>query len=63
MSRIADASDETTLVRSLRTRTALSEGGLWPGLAAFHRVLCQCEFVNKRLEMVDEFNRLKTKAG
>src|SRR2546430_7133266 len=26
------------------------------------RSLCQCEFINKRLVAVDEFNRLRTKA-
>jgi NHLM bacteriocin system ABC transporter ATP-binding protein len=34
----------------------------WPGLDAFHRALCECEFLNKRLALVDEFDRLQSKA-
>ena len=36
---------------------------LWRGLEVFHRVLCECEFLNKRLATVDEFNRLRSKAA
>ncbi len=43
-------------------RTAAAEAPLWRGLTVFHQVLCQCEFVNKKIAVVDEFNRLKTKA-
>lgn len=35
---------------------------LWQGLDAFHRALCECEFINKRLAIVDEFDRLESKA-
>lgn len=35
---------------------------LWAGLDVFHRVLCECEFVNKKLAFVDEFQRLQRKA-
>ena len=35
---------------------------MWRGLDHFHETLCQCEFINKRLVAVDEFNRLRTKA-
>jgi NHLM bacteriocin system ABC transporter ATP-binding protein len=35
---------------------------LWLGLDAFHRALCECEFINKRLAIVDEFDRLESKA-
>jgi NHLM bacteriocin system ABC transporter ATP-binding protein len=35
---------------------------LWQSLSLFHEVLCQCEFINKRLALVDEFQRLRTKA-
>lgn len=34
----------------------------WAGLDVFHRILCECEFVNKRLAFVDEFQRLRKKA-
>ncbi|MEP7131525.1 MAG: NHLP bacteriocin export ABC transporter permease/ATPase subunit [Acidobacteriota bacterium] len=35
---------------------------LWRGLDAFHQALCECEFLNKRLASVDEFNRQKFKS-
>ena len=35
----------------------------WAGLEVFHRLLCECEFLNKRLSTVDEFNRLQNKAA
>ncbi|HVS15081.1 MAG TPA: NHLP bacteriocin export ABC transporter permease/ATPase subunit [Thermoanaerobaculia bacterium] len=41
---------------------AIRMPALWAGLAAFHEVLCQCEFINKKLATVDEFNRLKSRA-
>ncbi len=36
--------------------------GFWQGLGTFHRALCQCEFINKKLQTIDELNRLRTKA-
>ncbi|MCG6964446.1 MAG: NHLP bacteriocin export ABC transporter permease/ATPase subunit [Acidobacteria bacterium] len=54
--------DLTTRLRILGSATAVSDPALWTGLEAFHRVLCQCEFINKRFAVVDEFNRLKSKA-
>lgn len=35
----------------------------WAGLEVFHRLLCEGEFLNKRLSTVDEFNRLQSKAA
>lgn len=35
---------------------------LWTGLDAFHRALANCEFINKRLTLVDEYARLDQKA-
>jgi NHLM bacteriocin system ABC transporter ATP-binding protein len=35
---------------------------LWSGLDAFHRALCECVFINKRLAIVDEYDRLESKA-
>lgn len=35
---------------------------LWAGLDAFHRAVCECEFLNKRLAAADEFVRLQRKA-
>ncbi|MEP6668089.1 MAG: NHLP bacteriocin export ABC transporter permease/ATPase subunit [Chthoniobacter sp.] len=49
-------------VQCMTTRTALGNPAIWRGLDYFHETLCQCEFINKRLVAVDEFNRLRTKA-
>lgn len=35
--------------------------GVWEGFKIFYEVFCQCEFINKKLQMVDEFNCLKLK--
>lgn len=40
----------------------VSDPRSWAGLDVFHRILCECEFVNKRLAFVDEFQRLQKKA-
>ncbi len=44
------------------TRQVVADPRLWSGLAVFHRLLQSCEFLNKRLSVVDEFNRLQRKA-
>ncbi|MCH9648180.1 MAG: NHLP bacteriocin export ABC transporter permease/ATPase subunit [Deltaproteobacteria bacterium] len=45
-----------------RSTPSLLEGiALWRGLNFFHRVLCQCEFINKKLALVDELNRLRSR--
>ncbi len=44
------------------TQQAVADPRLWAGLEAFHRVLCECEFLNKKLAVVDEYNRLQKKA-
>jgi len=44
------------------TAAALADDALWEGLDVFHQVLCECEFINKRLAAVDEFLRLQDKA-
>ncbi|MDR3406300.1 MAG: NHLP bacteriocin export ABC transporter permease/ATPase subunit [Chthoniobacter sp.] len=49
-------------VQCTTSRTSLSNPAIWRGLDYFHETLCQCEFINKRLVAVDEFNRLRTKA-
>jgi len=54
--------DEHTRVTVQTADVLVGEVDFWESLQLFHRVLCQCEFINKRLEAVDEFNRLKTKA-
>jgi len=45
------------------TAQALAAPGFWQGLEAFHQVLCECEFVNKKLAAVDEYVRLEQKAN
>jgi ATP-binding cassette subfamily C protein len=47
----------------MTTAQAMNEAGFWYGLDAFHQVLCECEFVNKRLAAVDEYVRLEQKAS
>jgi ATP-binding cassette subfamily C protein len=54
--------DRPTELSVHRAASVVDDGALWLGLQFFHKVLCQCEFINKKLEAVDEFNRLKTKA-
>ncbi len=45
------------------TVEAVRRPELWHGLDVFHHVLCECEFVNKKLAAVDEFLRLQAKAA
>ena len=47
---------------ALLTEHVLDRPETWKGLELFHETLCLCEFLNKKLVAVDEFNRLKTKA-
>jgi ATP-binding cassette subfamily C protein len=44
------------------TLQLLADPSLWAGLDLFHQVLSECEFINKRLAVVDEFQRLDSKA-
>lgn len=43
-------------------RLVTTPAELWRGMDAFHHALCECEFINKRLAIVDEFDRLESKA-
>jgi ATP-binding cassette subfamily C protein len=54
--------DAEILLEGRTAAEAIRAPALWAGLAAFHEVLCQCEFINKRLETVDELNRLRSRA-
>ncbi len=50
---------------SLQPRSTLdsvADPSLWLGLDAFHEALCECEFINKKLSVVDEYIRLQDKA-
>ncbi|MEO8503310.1 MAG: NHLP bacteriocin export ABC transporter permease/ATPase subunit [Acidobacteriota bacterium] len=55
------AGGERLTLKPKSTSEAVSDPRLWAGLDAFHRVLCECEFINKKLATVDEFNRLRGK--
>jgi NHLM bacteriocin system ABC transporter ATP-binding protein len=57
-----EANVEGLVLKPSTTRSAIATPALWDGLAAFHGVLCETEFLNKRLATVDEFNRLRSKA-
>ncbi len=56
--------DGETLLHATPTVAALAadSAALWRGLDLFHETLCLCEFLNKKLIAVDEFNRLRSKA-
>jgi ATP-binding cassette subfamily C protein len=58
----ANAEGLDTRLDVLTADAVVRDPGYWPALAAFHRALCQCEFINKMLAAVDELNRLRTKA-
>lgn len=45
-----------------RTTEVLADQAFWVSLQVFHRALCECEFVNKKLANVDEYVRLQAKA-
>ncbi len=50
-------------VEALRTADLAGKPALWRGLDAFHSVLCECEFIAKKLSTVDEYLRLQDKAA
>lgn len=58
----ANARDRDTRVRCAPSAQVLAETAAWRGLELFHQVLCQCEFINKKLAALDEYRRLKSKA-
>ncbi len=49
-------------LRGRATGEMLAKGELWAGVDLFHQVLCECEFINKRLAVFDEAQRLQSKA-
>ncbi len=49
-------------VRPVLTRDVIGSTELWSGLSVFHQVLCECEFISKKLALADEFVRLQQKA-
>ena len=50
---------DDNLLSCFSTPTAITQPTFWMGLALFHEVLFQCEFINKKLRIVDDFNRLR----
>jgi hypothetical protein len=53
-----EAYDDSVLY-SFSTPLIIAQSTFWHGIDLFHEVLCQCEFINKKLRMVDEFNRIR----
>jgi NHLM bacteriocin system ABC transporter ATP-binding protein len=53
-----EAYDDNVL-HSFLTPMIIGQATFWHGVDLFHQVLCQCEFINKKLRMVDEFNRIR----
>ena len=47
------------VLHSFLTPLIIAQGTFWRGIELFHEILCQCEFINKRMRMVDEFNRIR----
>ncbi len=60
---IQPISDEfgALMIRPIATASALRDQGFWYGLEVFQQVLCECEFVSKKLAAADEYVRLQQK--
>jgi NHLM bacteriocin system ABC transporter ATP-binding protein len=50
---------DNIVLHCFSTAAILGQATFWHGVDLFHEVLCQCEFINKKLRLVDEFNRLR----
>jgi ATP-binding cassette subfamily C protein len=53
----------TLAVTPRTTADALGDERLWHGLTVLHEVVCESEFINKKLAAADEFVRLQQKAA
>jgi len=53
-----EAYDDNVL-HSFLTPMIIGQATFWRGIDLFHKTLCQCEFINKKMRMVDEFNRIR----
>jgi len=53
----------TLAVTPRATADALGDERLWHGLTVLHDVVCESEFINKKLATADEFVRLQQKAA
>ncbi|HOW26400.1 MAG TPA: NHLP bacteriocin export ABC transporter permease/ATPase subunit [Bacteroidales bacterium] len=54
---------EESTVSTFTTIKALEEGSFWSDLDHFYEMIFFCEFLNTRLELVDEINRLAEKSA
>ena len=52
---------DDNLLACSSTPASINQATFWMGLGLFHEVLCQCEFINKKLRIVDDFNRLRAR--
>ncbi|MBV8814337.1 MAG: hypothetical protein JO271_07595, partial [Verrucomicrobia bacterium] len=52
---------DDNLLSCFSTQASITQSTFWMGLSLFHEVLCQCEFINKKLRIVDDFNRLRAR--
>jgi NHLM bacteriocin system ABC transporter ATP-binding protein len=59
---LAGEEAETMAVTPVSTTALLVNPALWTGLDYFHQVLCECEFINKRLALLDEYDRIGRKS-
>ena len=53
-----EASNDNVL-NSLSTSKIIVDDMFWRGIDSFHKTICDCEFINKNLRLVDEFNRVE----
>ena len=54
--------EESIPLEPRSTAEVITDPRAWAGLELFHRVLAECELLNKRFQMADEFHRLQRKA-
>jgi pSer/pThr/pTyr-binding forkhead associated (FHA) protein len=61
---IRPVSDEfgSLALTPVSTSNVVGQPGLWQGVDVFHEVLCECEFISKKLAAADEYVRLQQKA-
>jgi NHLM bacteriocin system ABC transporter ATP-binding protein len=52
---------DDNLLNSFSTPAIINQAAFWQGIELFHEVLCRCEFINKKLRIVDDFNRLRAR--
>lgn len=55
-------SDKKLVLEPRATIDGVRHARLWAGLEAFHRILCECEFLNKKIALANEYVRLGRRA-